>query len=119
MEKPLKIFIPEDSPDGVDLIERELQRAEMAFSPTVVIKRKHYKNALIKSSPDVILSDHSLPRFNSILTFRNTSLKYISFKKESVTLKECFNPLTRDGNIQNINGTGHNDKNDKIALSDK
>ncbi|HEU5292063.1 MAG TPA: PAS domain-containing protein [Cyclobacteriaceae bacterium] len=70
MEKILKILILEDSPDDVDLIERELQRAGMSFSSMVVNKREDYENALTEIKPDVILSDHSLPRFNSIEAFK-------------------------------------------------
>jgi CheY-like chemotaxis protein len=66
MNGPLKILILEDSPEDVDLIERELKRGGIDFVSTVVKKREEYENALRNCHPDVILSDHSLPQFNSI-----------------------------------------------------
>ena len=66
MEKSLKILILEDSPDALDLIERELKRGGIIFTSVVVKKRDEYENALHVFRPEVILSDHSLPQFNSI-----------------------------------------------------
>ena len=66
MEGPLKILILEDSPDDLDLIERELKRGAIEFVSTVVKKKDEYENALRNFHPDIILSDHSLPQFNSI-----------------------------------------------------
>jgi two-component system response regulator len=66
MTEQLKILILEDSPDDVNLVERELKRAGIDFTTTVVSKRLEFENALSQVRPDVILSDHSLPSFNSI-----------------------------------------------------
>lgn len=66
MSGPLKILILEDSPEDVDLVERELQRGGIDFVATVVKKKEDYELALAEFNPDVILSDHSLPQFNSI-----------------------------------------------------
>jgi CheY-like chemotaxis protein len=66
MEKQLKILILEDSSEDLDLIERELKRAAVDFSSVVVKKKEEYERALHEFKPDVILSDHSLPQFNSI-----------------------------------------------------
>ena len=65
-DAPLKILILEDSPEDVDLIERELKRGGIDFRSTVVKKKDDYEKALRDFLPDVILSDHSLPQFNSI-----------------------------------------------------
>ena len=62
----MNILILEDSPEDVELIERELKRAGILFSTTVVNQRDDFELALAKLKPDVILSDHSLPAFNSI-----------------------------------------------------
>lgn len=62
----LKILILEDSRDDVDLIERELKRGGIAFTSVVVNRKHEFENALKSFKPDVILSDHSLPQFNSI-----------------------------------------------------
>lgn len=66
MDGPLKILILEDSPEDLDLVERELKRGGIEFVSTVVKKRDDYENALRDFFPDIILSDHSLPQFNSI-----------------------------------------------------
>lgn len=66
MEEPLKILILEDSPEDLDLVERELKRGGIDFTSTVVKKKEEYEKALLDFRPDVILSDHSLPQFNSI-----------------------------------------------------
>jgi CheY-like chemotaxis protein len=66
MDTPLRILILEDSPEDLDLVERELKRGGIVFTSTVVKKKEEYENALNEFLPDIILSDHSLPQFNSI-----------------------------------------------------
>jgi CheY-like chemotaxis protein len=56
----------EDSPEDVDLIERVLGRAGVNFTLHVVKKKEEYEQTLYHLKPDIILSDHSLPQFNSI-----------------------------------------------------
>lgn len=62
----MKILVLEDSLDDVNLIDRELNRAGMFFSLFVVSEREEFRKAVYNFKPDVILSDHSLPSFNSI-----------------------------------------------------
>lgn len=66
MDNQLKILILEDSPEDVDLVERELKRGGINFTSFVVKKKDEYEHALQTFAPDIILSDHSLPQFNSI-----------------------------------------------------
>lgn len=66
MQRHLRILLVEDSPDDVQLIERELQKSGLRFTLIVVKKRNDFEVALEQFRPDVILSDHSLPTFNSI-----------------------------------------------------
>lgn len=66
MEHRLKILIVEDSPEDIDLIERELGRSGFHFDSMTVSNRQQFESALADFQPDVILSDHSLPHFNSI-----------------------------------------------------
>lgn len=66
MTATLKILILEDSVDDLELIEREIKRGGINFTSRVVKKRDEYEQALHSFHPDVILSDHSLPHFNSI-----------------------------------------------------
>ncbi len=56
----------EDSPEDLDLIERELTRSGLQFTSVVVKRKEEYEKALNEFGPDIILSDHSLPQFNSI-----------------------------------------------------
>ena len=66
MDTRLRILILEDSPEDLDLVERELKRGGIDFTSTVVKKKEEYERALEEFHPDIILSDHSLPQFNSI-----------------------------------------------------
>jgi len=66
MDSPLKILILEDSKDDVELIERELKCGGIVFHSSIVDERQDFIRALHEMKPDVILSDHSLPQFNSI-----------------------------------------------------
>jgi PAS domain S-box-containing protein len=65
MSKELKILFLEDNEDDVVFIERELSKAGFTFVPLVVDTRPEFEDALRSFRPDVILSDHSLPEFNS------------------------------------------------------
>jgi DNA-binding response OmpR family regulator len=66
MDRLLKVLILEDSRDDVDLIERELKRGNINFTSVVVNKKVEFEKALTEFQPDIVLSDHSMPLFNSI-----------------------------------------------------
>ena len=55
----------EDSPDDASLIQKTLQRADVAFEAKVVANRDDFVEALTSFSPELILSDHKLPQFSS------------------------------------------------------
>ncbi len=82
MDKPLKILILEDSVDDVELIARELKRGGIAFVFSVVNKKHEFTRALREMDPDVILSDHSLPQFNSIEALKI----YQQYQRETNTM---------------------------------
>lgn len=67
--KPLNIILLEDSAFDADLIERELKKAGIDFRCRVVDTREEFEAALEVFPPDVVLSDHSMPQFNSIEAF--------------------------------------------------
>lgn len=67
--KPLNIILLEDSAFDADLIERELKKAGIDFCCKVVDTREDFERALEVFPPDVVLSDHSMPQFNSIEAF--------------------------------------------------
>ena len=65
-EKVLKILMLEDLQDDVGLIERTLRKEGMAFSSKRVDSEEEFTLCLQHFQPDVILSDHALPQFNSL-----------------------------------------------------
>lgn len=62
----LKILILEDLPADVEFVVRELKKYGLNFEYKNVDNRLDYINALDNYIPDVVLSDHNLPQFNSI-----------------------------------------------------
>jgi signal transduction histidine kinase len=66
MNVHLKILSLEDVEDDVGLIERLLYRNNISFELKRVDSRADFVGALRHFRPDVILSDHSLPQFNSV-----------------------------------------------------
>jgi signal transduction histidine kinase len=65
MKELLKILILEDSPLDVELIRTRLKK-EFNFIDRVVYEQKAYLDELVNFSPDIILSDFSMPQFNGL-----------------------------------------------------
>lgn len=65
-QKELRILMLEDQPDEAGLIERVLRKDGLVFTTKRVDTREEFIQALKEFAPDVVLSDHSLPQFNSI-----------------------------------------------------
>jgi signal transduction histidine kinase len=65
-DKELKILMLEDLQDDVGLIERTLKKQGIQFVSKRVDTRDEFVEALDAFDPDVILSDHALPQFNSL-----------------------------------------------------
>lgn len=59
----------EDSPTDVELIGYELRKCDFEFERLVVSDKEGYVKALESFCPDIVLSDHSLPSFNSLKAF--------------------------------------------------
>jgi signal transduction histidine kinase len=66
MESTLKILILEDVEDDVELIKRTLRKAGLEFEARKEDTRDGFLRALKDYHADVILSDHSLPQFDSV-----------------------------------------------------
>lgn len=66
----MRILIVEDNKTDVDLLHRELAKAEFSFESEVVESRVPFENALKNFSPHIILSDFSLPVFNGIAALK-------------------------------------------------
>ena len=64
-EKPLRILLLEDSAADAALISHELERSGMRIMVTQVDSAESFTAALKSFAPDVVLSDHSLARFDS------------------------------------------------------
>lgn len=62
----MRILMLEDLQDDVGLIERTLRKEGMNFSGRRVDNQVEFSACLKEFQPDVILSDHALPQFNSL-----------------------------------------------------
>jgi PAS domain S-box-containing protein len=78
----IKVLHLEDLPDDAYLVERELRKSNLGFEIKVVDNQCEFEASLSEYVPDVIISDHSLPSFNSltameILKKRNVKIPFI------------------------------------------
>src|SRR5580704_12190934 len=72
MDRPLKILHLEDLPADAEMVDRVLRKSKLWFEKKVVIDRPDFLKALRDFKPDIILSDHSLPAFNSLEALKIT-----------------------------------------------
>ncbi|HMJ68858.1 MAG TPA: ATP-binding protein [Cyclobacteriaceae bacterium] len=66
MERVLRILMLEDIVEEAGLIERVLKKAKLPYVSMRVDGPDEFVGALESFNPDVVLSDHALPQFNSI-----------------------------------------------------
>src|SRR5258708_14980232 len=66
METPARILMLDDSADDLELIEQELRRGGIVFTAQRVHTKEAFLQALSDFSPDLILSDHVIPRFDGL-----------------------------------------------------
>ena len=92
MNTKIKILHLEDLPEDAELIEYELYKGKINFEKRVVDNRKDYEKALKEFNPDIILSDHSLPSFDSFqaLALLNERKLHIPFILITATMSEEF-----------------------------
>jgi two-component system sensor histidine kinase UhpB len=72
MDRPLKILHLEDLSADAELVERVMRKAQFRFESKLVLDKPDFIRALQEFTPDIILSDHSLPAFNSLEALRIT-----------------------------------------------
>lgn len=91
-EGKIKILYLEDLPEDVELVTRLLNKANLNFTLTVVTNERDYREYLEQPEPDIILSDHSLPSFDSMkaLNILKQSGKRIPFVLVTGTVSEEF-----------------------------
>lgn len=82
MSEKIKILHLEDLPSDAELAEYELRKGNIRFEKRDVDNKEDYEKMLIDFKPDIILSDHSLPSFNSfnalaILKENNLDIPFI------------------------------------------
>ncbi|MDF2437992.1 MAG: response regulator containing a CheY-like receiver domain and an domain [Bacteroidota bacterium] len=91
MKKHLKILLLEDNPSDAGLIKRELSMSGLVFTLHVVDTREDFIIGLNNFEPDIILSDHALPKFNSLDAFAIVNKNYnIPFILVTGTVSEEF-----------------------------
>jgi diguanylate cyclase (GGDEF)-like protein/PAS domain S-box-containing protein len=66
MEKDLRILMLEDLASDAEFTERELRKANFAFTALRVETKERFLSALEEFAPDLILADYSLPTFDGI-----------------------------------------------------
>jgi PAS domain S-box-containing protein len=73
MEGILKIMFVEDSLRDVELIWREIEKEKIAFNKLLVDNKEKFLTGLRSFTPDIIISDYSLPVFDGMkaLLLRN------------------------------------------------
>lgn len=76
MSLPLKILLLEDSPTDAEIIQRLLRKEGLDCVFHVEMNRNGFLEALEKFSPDIILSDNSMPQFNALEALQITRAKY-------------------------------------------
>ncbi len=69
-DQKIKILHLEDSAPDSSLIQRQLQKAGLEFELLLVEDEAGFTSGLTDFLPDIILSDHSLPSFNSLAALR-------------------------------------------------
>ena len=70
MDRLLKILHLEDLVADAEIVDRVLRKAQFRFEKKVVAGKADFILALRDFRPDIILSDHSLPAFNSLEALR-------------------------------------------------
>lgn len=92
MLKKLKILHLEDLPGDAEFVDRQLRKSDLSFDKIIVDTKDKFIEALDNFIPDIILSDHSLPAFNSLEALKIINQKglNIPFILITATVSEEF-----------------------------
>ncbi|HEX7847535.1 MAG TPA: response regulator [Chitinophagaceae bacterium] len=92
MKSDLKILHLEDLDADAELVARELRKGGIKGPISRATNRDEFVKALIEFEPDIILSDHSLPSFDSeeALTIVNQSNLHVPFILITSTVSEEY-----------------------------
>lgn len=72
----IKILFLEDNEFDLELIKRELLNASISFTYRLSATKEEFIDSLSTFFPDIILSDHSLPQFDSLSALRIVKENY-------------------------------------------
>src|SRR5258705_2673899 len=92
MEQSLKILLLEDNYTDAEIIKRLVKKAKPDCDFLLAMNKNDFLKALDEFSPDVILSDNSLPQFNAteaLQIFRQQSMQ-VPFILVTGTVSEEF-----------------------------
>jgi len=92
MEKKLKVLILEDNRDDAEIIQHIILKAGMPCLFFLSMDKKSFLEAIDSFSPDVILSDNSLPQFDSeeALTITRQKFPHTPFILVTGTVSEEY-----------------------------
>jgi len=92
MSEKLKILHLEDLKSDAELVDMVLKKGGIEFDKVLVDAKDHFVHALEDFRPDIILSDHSLPSFNSLEALKIVQSKELStpFILITATISEEF-----------------------------
>ncbi len=66
MENPLRILVVEDLPTDMEIMQREIRKAEINCIFKCVDTKEDFINAMNEFKPEFILSDYALPQFDGM-----------------------------------------------------
>src|ERR1700722_1488409 len=92
MKEELKILFLEDNNDDLALIQRALRKSNFIFNSSHASNRDEFISNLSSFGPDIILSDHTLPQFDSLsaLEIVKEQYPYIPFILVTGSVSEEF-----------------------------
>lgn len=76
MKQTLKILLLEDNIDDAELIQKLLTREKLNCEYRLVMNKSEFLRSLDEFGPDVILSDNSMPQFNSAEALQITRRRF-------------------------------------------